>query len=49
MLLLISEMFEGDSSNKGTSMVQEDQLEKVDFDVNNISAETGKISNLVIK
>jgi hypothetical protein len=49
MLLLISEMFEGDSSNKATSMVQGDQLEKVDLDVNNISVETGKISNLVIK
>ncbi|GAU28111.1 hypothetical protein TSUD_223520 [Trifolium subterraneum] len=30
----------GDSSNKAASMVQEDQLEKVDLDVNTISAET---------
>jgi len=46
MLLLISEMLAGDSSNKATYMAQEDQREKVDA---TISAKAGKISNLVIK
>lgn len=39
-------MLSGDSSNKASYMVQEDQREKVDA---TISAEAGKISNLVIK
>lgn len=45
MLLLISEMLAGDSSNQATCMVQQDQPEKADADANIISVEGGKISN----